>query len=162
MQRKWTNGSVSSVCTLDSDLNQLYTPAIPTGASSVLDLTNKFNNNNNNSSSCSGEAGGLKRVASVSSGEQFSVSRLEDRIVLELDTGRGLGAYLRCVLAAVCGGDAAAAATDKRLGYMEALVRLLQHHPGLPSTEPDRELGLRMREVRIVRIVMMMMMMMTR
>ena len=44
---------------------------------------------------------------------------------------------------------------------MEALVRLLQHHPG---TEPDRELGLRMREVRIVRIVMIvtMMMMMTR
>ena len=56
---------------------------------------------------------------------------LEDRIVL--DTGRGLGAYLRCVLAAVCGGDAAAAGTDKRLGYMEALVRLLQHHP---ATEP--------------------------
>ena len=80
-----------------------------------------------------------------------------------LDTGRGLGANLRCVLAAVCGGDAAAAATDKRLGYMEALVRLLQHHPGLPSTEPDRELGLRMREVRIVMILtMMMMMMMTR
>ena len=78
MQRKWTNGSVSSVCALDSDLNQLYTPAIPTGASSVLDLTHKFdNNNNNNSSSCSGEAGGLKRVASVSSGEQFRVSRLE-------------------------------------------------------------------------------------
>ena len=74
LQRKWTNGSVSSVCALDSDLNQLYTPAIPTGASSVLDLTNKFNNN---SSSCSGEAGGLKRVASVSSGEQFRVSRLE-------------------------------------------------------------------------------------
>ena len=68
---------MSSVCALDSDLNQLYTPAIPTGASSVLDLTNKFNNNNNNSSSCSGEAGGLKRVASVSSGEQFRVSRLE-------------------------------------------------------------------------------------
>ena len=132
---------MSSVCALDSDLNQLYTPAIPTGASSVLDLTNKFNNNNN-SSSCSGEAGGLKRVASVSSGEQFRVSRLEDRIVLELDTGRGLGAYLRCVLAAVCGGDAAAAGTDKRLRYMEALVRLLQHHP---ATEPDRELGLRMR-----------------
>ena len=78
LQRKWTNGSVSSVCALDSDLNQLYTPAIPTGASSVLDLTHKFdNNNNNNSSSCSGEAGGLKRVASVSSGEQFRVSRLE-------------------------------------------------------------------------------------
>ena len=68
---------MSSVCALDSDLNQLYTPAIPTGASSVLDLTHKFNNNNNNSSSCSGEAGGLKRVASVSSGEQFRVSRLE-------------------------------------------------------------------------------------
>ena len=99
-------------------------------------------------------------MASVSSGEQFRVSRLEDRIVLELDTGRGLGAYLRCVLAAVCGGDTAAAATDKRLGYMEALVRLLQHHPG---TEPDRELGLRMREVRIVMILTtMMMMMMTR
>ena len=90
----------------------------------------------------------------------LSCAGLEDRIVL--DTGRGLGANLRCVLAAVCGGDAAAAATDKRLGYMEALVRLLQHHPG---TEPDRELGLRMREVRIERIVMMMivtMMMMTR
>ena len=83
---------------------------------------------------------------------------LEDRIVL--DTGRGLDANLRCVLAAVCGGGAAAAATDKRLGYMEALVRLLQHHPGLPSTEPDRELGLRMREVRIVRMMMMMLMMM--
>ena len=79
-----------------------------------------------------------------------------------LDTGRGLGANLRCVLAAVCGGDAAAAATDKRLGYMEALVRLLQHHPGLPATEPDRELGLRMREVRIVMILTTMMMMMTR
>ena len=63
---------MSSVCALDSDLNQLYTPAIPTGASSVLDLTHKFNNN-----SSSGEAGGLKRVASVSSGEQFRVSRLE-------------------------------------------------------------------------------------
>ena len=68
---------MSSVCALDSDLNQLYTPAIPTGASSVLDLTHKFNNNNNNSSSCSGEAGGLKRVASVSSGEQFRAARLE-------------------------------------------------------------------------------------
>ena len=70
---------MSSVCALDSDLNQLYTPAIPTGASSVLDLTNKFNNNNNNnsSSSCSCEAGGLKRVASVSSGEQFRAARLE-------------------------------------------------------------------------------------
>ena len=85
----------------------------------------------------------------------LSCAGLEDRIVL--DPGRGLGANLRCVLAAVCGGDAAAAATDKRLGYMEALVRLLQHHPGLPGTEPDRELGLRMREVRIVmmRIVRM-------
>ena len=90
----------------------------------------------------------------------LSCAGLEDRIVL--DTGRGLGANLRCVLAAVCGGDAAAAATDKRLGYMEALVRLLQHHPGLPSTEPDRELGLRMREVRIVMILTTMMMMMTR
>ena len=89
----------------------------------------------------------------------LSCAGLEDRIVL--DTGRGLGAYLRCVLAAVCGGDTAAAATDKRLGYMEALVRLLQHQPG---TEPDRELGLRMREVRIVMIVtrIMMRMMMTR
>ena len=89
----------------------------------------------------------------------LSCAGLEDRIVL--DTGRGLGANLRCVLAAVCGGDAAAAATDKRLGYMEALVRLLQHHPGLPGTEPDRELGLRMREVRIeMRIVMMRIVMM--
>ena len=86
----------------------------------------------------------------------LSCAGLEDRIVL--DPGRGLGANLRCVLAAVCGGDAAAAATDKRLGYMEALVRLLQHHP---ATEPDRELGLRMREVRIV-MMMMMMRMMTR
>ena len=68
---------MSSVCALDSDLNQLYTPAIPTGASSVLDLTHKFNNSNNNNNNSSGEAGGLKRVASVSSGEQFRAARLE-------------------------------------------------------------------------------------
>ena len=43
VQRKWTNGSVNSVC-LDLDLDQIYCPAIPTGASSVMDLTQKFSN----------------------------------------------------------------------------------------------------------------------
>ena len=75
---------------------------------------------------------------------------LDDRIAL--DTKRGLGANLRCVLAAVCcAGDTEAAAAAKKLGYMEALVRLLQQEPG-PGLE-DRELGLRMREVRTVRIM---------
>ena len=85
----------------------------------------------------------------------LSCAGLEDRIVL--DPKRGLGANLRCVLAAVCAGDTEAAAAAKKLGYMEALVRLLQQEPG-PSLE-DRELGLRMREVRTVMMMMMMMMM---
>ena len=43
----------------------------------------------------------------------LSCAGLEDRIVL--DPGRGLGANLRCVLAAVCGGDAAAAGLQQLL-----------------------------------------------
>ena len=60
VQRKWTNGSVSSVC-LDLDLDQIYTPAIPTGASSVMDLTQRFTSNNNLTDD---KDNGLKRVVS--------------------------------------------------------------------------------------------------
>ena len=63
VQRKWINGSVNSVC-LDLDLDQIYTPAIPTGASSVMDLTQRFNNNNSSRDNRNNNNIGLNRVVS--------------------------------------------------------------------------------------------------
>ena len=83
VQRKWTNGSVNSVC-LDLDLDNIYTPPIPTGASSVMDLTAKFNNNNNNSGDVE-----LRKVVSDQMKQISSlrcVVETKDREILQLET----------------------------------------------------------------------------
>ena len=64
VQKKWTNGSVHSVC-LNLDLDEIYRPSIPTGASSVMDLTQKFTSNEKDKvDSSNKENSGLKRVLS--------------------------------------------------------------------------------------------------
>ena len=75
---------MNSVC-LDLDLDQIYSPAIPTGASSVLDLTQKFSNKED----ARDPDTGLKRVVS----DQFKqISSLrcvvenKDRKIQHLET----------------------------------------------------------------------------
>ena len=91
VQRKWTNGSVNSVC-LDLDLDQIYTPAIPTGASSVMDLTQRFSNNNNRRHNYNEKDEELSRVMS----DQFrrigslrSVVEEKERRIQQLETRLG-------------------------------------------------------------------------
>ena len=61
VQKKWTNGSVRSVC-LNLDLDEIYRPSIPTGASSVMDLTQRFSEEKVDLADK--ENSGLKRVVS--------------------------------------------------------------------------------------------------
>ena len=54
---------MTSVC-LDLDLDEIYRPSIPTGASSVMDLTQKFSSSENEKDGSNKENSNLKRVVS--------------------------------------------------------------------------------------------------
>ena len=82
VHKKWTNGSVTSVC-LNLDLDEIYRPSIPTGASSVMDLTQKFSSNEIEKGS-NKENSGLKRVLSNQFGRisslQYDVRTREKKV----------------------------------------------------------------------------------